>query len=140
MPHGASYGVRCPAGAQRVFGLRHRYIPQSHDAVADEFIDRAAFLVNRFGRQRQEFGQKRSDLRPVRLGEFGEVRQIGEHHGDVAQLPAGFRIDALLYEAAYDVGGNIEAECAQAARHPFQRSRKLVEFGKRRRDVTDFLQ
>ena len=52
-----------------------RRIPQSHDAVADEFVDGSAFFMDRLGGERQKLGEERRDIGAMFFGELGEAWQ-----------------------------------------------------------------
>ncbi|MBI5828951.1 MAG: hypothetical protein HZB20_05305 [Chloroflexi bacterium] len=83
-PHAFAHGEGGAQGAVGVVFVGHWRAEHGHHRVADEFINVAFVLVDRFGQFLQGFvGQVGDFLRVERFAEGGEAGEVGKHDGDL---------------------------------------------------------
>src|SRR5476649_1552479 len=122
---------------------RQRRVPERHDRVTHVFVDRAPVRLDQLGHGRQEaVHETREALRIELLGNAREAPNVGEHHGDLAQLASELqelRIACyLLDHVRRKVHAEGAADLPPVALRPYETQRRTTDIdrgqGRRRID------
>ena len=85
-----------------------RHVPQHHQRIADELVDRATVRFHTAGRHVEIATERLSERGGrQRFGMRGEIRDVREHHAHLAKLGPQHRVATRIVELAHEVDRHV---------------------------------